>query len=141
MHLGPSSGQPQPVGEAIASMLFPNGENGRIPLAAVTGVNGKTTTTRFIAHILRRSGKRVGYTCTDGIYLDQRRLDSGDCSGPASAQMILSNPAVEAAVLETARGGILRAGLGYDRADVAVVTNIGEGDHLGLGGVETLEQL
>jgi cyanophycin synthetase len=141
MHLGPSSGKPQPVGEAIASMLFPNGENGRIPLVATTGVNGKTTTTRFIAHILRRSGKRVGYTCTDGIYLDQRRIATGDCSGPASAQMILSNPAVEAAVLETARGGILRAGLGYDRADVAVVTNIGEGDHLGLGGVETLEQL
>jgi cyanophycin synthetase len=141
MHLGPSSGKPQPVGEAIASMLFPPGENGRIPLVAITGVNGKTTTTRFIAHILRRTGKRVGYTCTDGIYLDERRIDTGDCSGPASAQMILGNPAVEAAVLETARGGILRAGLGYDRADVAVVTNIGEGDHLGLGGVETLEQL
>ena len=141
MHLGPSSGKPQPVGEAIAAMLFPEGENGRIPIVTVTGVNGKTTTTRFIAHILRCTGKRVGYTCTDGIYLDNRRIDTGDCSGPVSAQMILSNPAVEAAVLETARGGILRTGLGFDRCDVAVVTNIGEGDHLGLGGIDTLEQL
>ncbi len=141
MHLAPSSGKPQPVGEAIAAMMFPDGEDGRIPVVAVTGVNGKTTTTRFIAHILRGSGKRVGYTCTDGIYLDERRIDTGDCSGPVSAQMILSNPVVEAAVLETARGGILRAGLGFDRCDVALVTNLGEGDHLGLGGVDTLEEL
>jgi cyanophycin synthetase len=141
MHLAPSSGQPQPVGEAIVEMLFPPGENGRIPIVAITGVNGKTTTTRFIAHIVRATGRRVGLTCTDGIYLDDRRLDTGDCSGPASAQMILGNPLVEAAVLETARGGILRTGLGYDQSDVAVVTNIGEGDHLGVGGVETLEEL
>jgi cyanophycin synthetase len=141
MHLCPSAGKPQPVGEAIAAMLFPNGENGRVPVVTITGVNGKTTTTRFIAHLLRVTGKTVGYTCTDGIYINQRRIDSGDCSGPASAQMILSNPAVDAAVLETARGGILRAGLGFDRSDVAVVTNIGEGDHLGIAGIETLEQL
>ena len=141
MHLGPSSGKPQPVGEAIAAMMFPDGETGRIPVVTVTGVNGKTTTTRFIAHIVRCTGKRVGYTCTDGIYLDERRIDTGDCSGPVSAHMILSNPVVEAAVLETARGGILRAGLGFDRCDVAVVTNIGEGDHLGLGGIDTLEEL
>lgn len=141
MHLAPSGGKPQPVGEAIAAMLFPDGENGRIPVVTVTGVNGKTTTTRFIAHLLRVTGKKVGHTCTDGIYLDDRRIDTGDCSGPASAQMILGNPVVEAAVLETARGGILRTGLGFDRCDVAVVTNIGEGDHLGIGGIETLEQL
>lgn len=141
MHLAPSSGKPQPVGEAIAELLFPDGEDGRIPIVAVTGVNGKTTTTRFIAHILRTTGKRVGLTCTDGIYLDDRRIDTGDCSGPASANMILGNPMVEAAVLETARGGILRAGLGFDRCDIAVVTNIGDGDHLGLNGIETLDQL
>ncbi len=108
---------------------------------AVTGVNGKTTTTRFITHILRSTGRKVGMTCTDGIFIDGRRIDSGDCSGPLSAQSVLINPAVEAAVLETARGGILRAGLGFDRCDVAVVTNIGEGDHLGLADIDTLEKL
>lgn len=141
MHLQPSIGIPRPVGEAIVEMMFPEGEDGRIPIVAITGVNGKTTTTRFISHMIRGTGKRVGMTCTDGIYIDDRRIDSGDCSGPQSATNVLANPAVDAAVLETARGGILRAGLGFDRCDVAVVTNIGEGDHLGLGGVETLEGL
>jgi cyanophycin synthetase len=122
-------------------MLFPEGQNGRIPVIAVTGVNGKTTTTRFISHIFRSLGRHVGMTCTDGIFVDGRRIDTGDCSGPQSAQAILLNPAVEVAVLETARGGILRAGLGFDRCDVAVVTNIGEGDHLGLQDIETLEKL
>ena len=121
--------------------MFADGQNGRIPVVAVTGVNGKTTTTRFIAHLLRSTGRKVGMTCTDGIYIDGRRVDGGDCSGPVSAQSVLANPLVEAAVLETARGGILRAGLGFDRCDVAVVTNIGEGDHLGLADIETLEKL
>jgi cyanophycin synthetase len=104
-------------------------------------VNGKTTTTRFIAHIAAQTGKRVGYTCTDGIYLQNRRIDRGDCSGPQSAQNVLLNPEVDIAVLETARGGILRAGLGFDRCDVSVVTNIGEGDHLGLSDIDTLDKL
>jgi cyanophycin synthetase len=141
MHLSPSDGLPRPVGEAIISTLFPEGENGRIPIVAVTGVNGKTTTTRFTAHILKGTGATVAYTCTDGIYIDDRRIDTGDCSGPQSARNVLLNPEVEMAVLETARGGILRAGLGFDKCDVAVVTNIGEGDHLGLSDIESLEKL
>ncbi len=141
MHLEPSSGQGRPVGDAILDLVYPDGHNGRIPVVAVTGVNGKTTTTRFIAHLLEESGRFVGLTCTDGIYIGDRRIDHGDCSGPTSARMVLMNPAVEAAVLETARGGILRAGLGFDRADVAVVTNIGEGDHLGISDIHTLEDL
>src|SRR5205085_8186001 len=141
MHLEPSAGQPQPVGEAIVNMMFPDGQSGRIPVIGITGVNGKTTTTRLTAHIFRMLGRHVGMTCTDGIYIDERRIDTGDCSGPVSAQNVLMNPAVEVAVLETARGGILRAGLGFDRCDVGVVTNIGEGDHLGLSDIETLEKL
>lgn len=140
MHVEPSFGRSRPVGEAIVGQLFPEGD-GRIPIVAVTGTNGKTTTTRLIAHLLRTAGKCVGMTCTDGIYINQRRIDRGDCSGPQSARAVLANPAVEAAVLETARGGILRAGLGFDRCDVAVVTNIGGGDHLGLNEVEAPEQL
>jgi cyanophycin synthetase len=141
MHLSPSEGEPRPVGEAIVDMMFPHGENGRIPVVAITGVNGKTTTTRFIAHIFRGTGKTVGLTSTDGIFVDDRRIDTGDCSGPKSARAILANPKVDYAVLETARGGILREGLGFDRCQVAVVTNIGEGDHLGLSDINTLEQL
>jgi cyanophycin synthetase len=141
MHLEPSGGSPRPVGEAIVDMMFPHPGSGRIPIAAVTGVNGKTTTTRLLAHLLRTAGKRTGMTCTDGVYINDRRIDTGDCSGPKSARNVLSNPLVEAAVLETARGGILREGLGFDRADVSVVTNIGEGDHLGMNGIDTIEQL
>jgi cyanophycin synthetase len=141
MHLEPSAGKPRPVAEAILSLLFPEGENGRIPLVAVTGVNGKTTTTRLLAHLLHRPDRVVGMTCTDGMYVDGRRLDSRDCSGPRSARAILLNPRVDVAVLETARGGILREGLGFDRCDVAVVTNIADGDHLSLRGIETLEDL
>ncbi|MFL5350992.1 cyanophycin synthetase [Archangium sp.] len=141
MHLQPSEGRPQPVGEAIVATLYADGDEGRIPLVAVTGNNGKTTTTRLMAHLLKTSGKRVGMTCTDGIYIDGRRIDTGDCSGPKSAKAVLLNPMVEAAVLETARGGILREGLGFDRCDVAIVTNIGEGDHLGMNGIDTVEQL
>jgi len=141
MHLQPSDGMPRPVGEAIIDMMFPEGQNGRIPIVAVTGVNGKTTTTRLIAHILGVTGHTVGMTCTDGIYVGSRRIDTGDCSGPKSARAVLNNPAVETAVLETARGGILREGLAFDKCDVAVVTNIGEGDHLGLADIDTLEKL
>jgi cyanophycin synthetase len=127
--------------DAQLDRLFPREQTGRIPIAAVTGVNGKTTTTRLIAHILTRAQRCVGMTCTEGIYIDGERIEAGDCSGPHSARLILRDPRVEAAVLETARGGILRAGLGFDRCDVAVVTNIAEGDHLGIGDIETVEQL
>jgi cyanophycin synthetase len=141
MHLEPSAGQPRPVGAAIVDMLFPEGKTGRIPIVAVTGVNGKTTTTRLLTHVLRGAGLYVGMTCTDGIYLDGRRTQARDCSGPRSAREVLLNRQVEAAVLETARGGILREGLGFDSCDVAVVTNIGKGDHLGLRGVDTVAEL
>ena len=141
MHLEPSSGTPQAVGEAIVSTLFPEGETGRIPVVAVTGTNGKTTTARCIAHLLREQGNKVGLTCTEGIFVDDQRIDTGDCSGPKSARVVLMHPQVQAAVLETARGGILREGLGFDVCDVAVVTNLGAGDHLGLGGIDTVEQL
>jgi cyanophycin synthetase len=214
MHLEPSAGTPRPVAEAIVAMLFAEGQSGRIPLVAVTGVNGKTTTARLIAHLLRAysppltpnpsppmggegsrlppsppmggegsrlppsppmgeegsrlppsppmgeegsrlppsppvlrgrgvggEGGGVALTCTDGIYLDDRRLRGNDCSGPRSARAVLLNPNVRIAVLETARGGILRQGLGFDRCDVAVVTNIGDGDHLSAHGIETVEEL
>lgn len=141
MHLEPSSGKSRPVGEAIMGTLFAEGDEGRVPLVAVTGNNGKTTTTRLVAHMFKVSGKRPGMTCSDGIYIDGRRIDTGDCSGPKSARSVLMNPIVEAAVLETARGGILREGLGFDRADVSIITNLGEGDHLGMNGIDTIEQL
>ncbi|MFM7518760.1 MAG: cyanophycin synthetase [Pirellula sp.] len=141
MHIEPSSGSPRPVGESIIDMMYPGSSNGRIPIVSVTGVNGKTTTSRLIAHIVASTGKKVGMTCTDGIYVGGRRIDSGDCSGPQSGRSVLMNPFVEAAVLETARGGILREGLGFDFCDVGIVTNIGEGDHLGLSDIETIEQL
>ncbi|HWG47672.1 MAG TPA: Mur ligase family protein [Gemmataceae bacterium] len=127
--------------DALLDQLFPEAQAGRVPIAAVTGVNGKTTTTRLIAHILARSQRCVGMTCTEGIYIDGERTEAGDCSGPISARTVLRHPRVEAAVLETARGGILRAGLGFDHCDVAVVTNIAEGDHLGIADIDTVEQL
>jgi cyanophycin synthetase len=141
MHLDPSEGQGRPVGEAIIDAMFRPGDAARIPVLAVTGTNGKTTTVRCIAHILKGVGHTVGVTCTDGIYVDGQRIDTGDCSGPKSARAVLSHPLVDAAVLETARGGILREGLGFDQCDVAVVTNIADGDHLGMAGIETAEQL
>lgn len=141
MHLEPSEGTPRAVGEAIAAELFEPGDDGRIPLVAVTGNNGKTTTTRLMAHVFETWGLKTGFTCTDGIYVAGRRIDTGDCSGPKSARAVLMNPIVEAAVLEAARGGILREGLGFDRADVAIITNVGEGDHLGMNGIDTIEQL
>lgn len=141
MHLAPSYGKGRAVGEAIIEQLFPAGENGRIPIVAVAGTNGKTTTVRLIAHLQTESGRRVGMTTTDGVYIAGRRIDSGDCSGPKSARNVLLHPDVDAAVLETARGGILREGLAFDHCDVAVVTNIGLGDHLGLNYITTVEDL
>ncbi|OQA33595.1 MAG: Cyanophycin synthetase [Betaproteobacteria bacterium ADurb.Bin341] len=141
MHLNPSYGKGRNVGEAIINHIFPAGEDGRIPVVAVTGTNGKTTTVRLIAHILSKNGLRVGMTNTDGVYIDGRQVDSGDCSGPKSARNVLFHPDVDAAVFETARGGLLREGLGFDQCTVAVVTNIGKGDHLGLNYITTIEDL
>ena len=140
MHTHPTEGEPQYVAKPVIDLLFPPGTPARIPILAVTGTNGKTTTVRMIAHILKLMGRRVGMTSTDGIVIDGRLMKRGDMSGPKSAQMVLQNPTVDTAVFEVARGGILREGLGYDRNDVAVVTNV-TGDHLGLGGIDTLGQL
>ena len=141
MHIKPSFGKGRPVGEAIVSTMFPEGDDGRIPVVAVAGTNGKTTTVRLIAHILAANRYRVGMTTTDGVYIQNERIDTGDCSGPRSARNVLQHPDVDAAVFETARGGILREGIGFDRCNVAVVTNIGVGDHLGLNYISTVEDL
>ena len=141
MHLQPSYGKGRPVGEAIVGNMFKPGENGRIPVVAVAGTNGKTTTVRLTAHLLGVAGNCVGMTNSDGVYVGKRRIDTGDCSGPRSARNILLHPDVDAAVFETARGGVLREGLAFDRCDVAVVTNIGMGDHLGLSYISTVEDL
>ncbi|MBX3621746.1 MAG: cyanophycin synthetase [Rhizobacter sp.] len=141
MHLSPSYGRARNVGEAIVNHLYEPGHDGRIPVVAVTGTNGKTTTVRLIAHLFASSGLVVGMTNTDGVYVDGRQIDSGDCSGPKSARSVLLHPDVEAAVFETARGGILREGLGFDHCRVAVVTNVGAGDHLGLNYITTVEDL
>jgi cyanophycin synthetase len=141
MHLQPSFGKGRDVGSAIIDTMFGTGHDGRIPLIAVTGTNGKTTTVRLCAHLLRSDGLRVGMTNTDGVYVNGLQLDTGDCSGPRSARSVLMHPDVDAAVLETARGGILREGLAFDRCHVAVVTNIGAGDHLGLNYISTVEDL
>ena len=141
MHLAPSYGKPRNVGQAMVDKLFAHGDDGRIPTVAVTGTNGKTTTARLIAHLFTAQGLRVGMTNTDGVYVNGRQIDSGDCSGPKSARNVLLHPEVDAAVFETARGGILREGLGFDRCQVAVVTNIGAGDHLGLNYITTVEDL
>ena len=141
MHLDPSFGKGRPVGEAIISTLFADGNDGRIPVVAVAGTNGKTTTVRLIAHMQTLSGLRVGMTNSDGVYIQRRRIDTGDCSGPKSARNVLLHPDVDAAVFETARGGVLREGLAFDRCDVAIVTNIGMGDHLGLSYISTVEDL
>ena len=141
MHLAPSYGKPRAIGAAMVAQVFAPGQDGRIPVVAVTGTNGKTTTARLIAHLFTAHGLRVGMTNTDGVYVNGRQIDSGDCSGPKSARNVLLHPEVDAAVFETARGGILREGLGFDRCQVAVVTNIGEGDHLGLNFITTVEDL
>ncbi|HYP60640.1 MAG TPA: cyanophycin synthetase [Thermomicrobiales bacterium] len=140
MHTNPTEGHPRHVGRAVVDMLFPPGAQSRVPIVAVTGTNGKTTTVRMISHIMKTSGRRVGMTTTDGIYIDGTQILAGDMSGPTSAQMVLKNPTIDYAVLETARGGILRSGLGFDRCDIAVVTNIAS-DHLGLGGIDSLDDL
>jgi cyanophycin synthetase len=141
MHLAPSFGKGRAVGEAIVGMMFPDGDNARIPVVAIAGTNGKTTTSRLIGRIFEASGRRVGMTSTDGIYIEGKRIDTGDCSGPRSARNVLMHPDVDAAVFETARGGVLREGLGFDMCDVAVVTNIGIGDHLGLNYITTVDEL
>jgi cyanophycin synthetase len=141
MHLHPSYGKGRAVGEAIATMMFPDGDDARIPIVAVAGTNGKTTTVRLTAHLLTSNGLRVGMTNTDGVYIEGQRIDTGDCSGPKSARNVLLHPDVDAAVFETARGGVLREGLAFDRCKVAIVTNIGMGDHLGLSYISTVEDL
>ncbi len=141
MHLSPSFGKGRAVGEAIVGAMFADGDDGRIPVVAVTGTNGKTTTVRLIAHLLTAAGLRTGMTNTDGVYIEGRRIDTGDCAGPRSARNVLLHPDVDAAVFETARGGLLREGLAFDRCQVAVVTNIGAGDHLGLNFISTLDDL
>ena len=141
MHLEPSAGTPRDVGAAIVDTLFAPGDDGRIPVAAVTGTNGKTTVVRLLSHLAAAGGATVGTTCTEGVWIGQRQIDAGDCSGPKSARRVLANPAVTTAVLEAARGGILREGCGFDHCDVAVVTNIAGGDHLGLDGIDTPERI
>ncbi len=140
MHLDPSVGKPRNVAAPVVDMLFPKGSNPCIPLFAVTGTNGKTTTTRLLAHIAKTSGYNPGYTTTDGIYINGYKIKGGDCSGPSSGTTVLKDPTVDFAVLETARGGLLRNGLCFDHCDVGIVTNIAE-DHLGLNDIHTLEDL
>jgi len=140
MHVAPSEGEPRDVAGPVMEMLFPPGSPSRIPIAAITGTNGKTTTTRMVAHILKTAGHMVGFTSTDGVYIDGRLTVKGDMTGPTSAQMVLRDPDVDIAVLETARGGLLRSGMGYGRCDVGACLNVTE-DHLGLRGIETIDQL
>ncbi len=140
MHLAPSEGLPRNVASPVIDMLYPLGKPSRIPIIAVTGTNGKTTTTRLLAHIIKNNGYKVGFTTSDGIYIQNHMLEKGDTTGPISAEYILKDPTVEFAVLETARGGILRSGLGFSRCDIAVITNIQE-DHLGLSDIHTLDDL
>jgi cyanophycin synthetase len=140
MHVQPSEGIPRNVAEPVLDMLFPPGSPARVPIVSVTGTNGKTTTTRLIAHIYRQTGQMVGYTTTDGTYIGDYLVEQGDNTGPQSANLILQDPTVEVAILETARGGILRSGLAFDRCDVGVVLNVAA-DHLGLSDIDTIEQM
>ena len=140
MHIAPAEGLARNVAEPVIDMLYPPGSTARIPIIAVTGTNGKTTTTRLMAHIVKTMGHKVGFTTTDGIYVQNRMLEQGDCTGPVSAEFILKDPTVDFAVLECARGGILRAGLGFHKCDIAIVTNVAA-DHLGLKDINTLEDM
>ena len=140
MHLAPAGGLPRNVAGHVIDMLYPHDATSRIPIIAVAGTNGKTTTTRLIAHIARMKGYKVGYTTTDGVYIQNRLMVTGDCTGPASAEFVLKDPTVDFAVLESARGGLLRAGLGFKNCDIGIVTNVAP-DHLGLKGIHTIEQL
>ncbi|MBC8051540.1 MAG: cyanophycin synthetase [Sphingobacteriaceae bacterium] len=140
MHLAPSEGQPRNVAAPVLEMMYPPGKSSRIPIIAITGTNGKTTTTRLIAHIIKNNGYRVGFTTSDGIYIQNTLMTKGDTTGPVSAEFVLKDPTVEFAVLETARGGILRAGLAFSQCDIAVLTNIQE-DHLGISDIHNLDDL
>ena len=140
MHLAPANGLPRNVAAPVIDMLYPVGKSCRIPIIAITGTNGKTTTTRLVAHIVKNNGFRVGFTTSDGIYVQNSMLTKGDTTGPVSAEFVLKDPTVEFAVLETARGGILRSGLGFNKCDVAVITNIQE-DHMGLSDINTLTDM
>lgn len=140
MHIEPSVGLPRNVAEPVVDMLFPRGSAGRIPIIAITGTNGKTTTTRLTAHIAKSAGKKVGYTTSDGVYIQNQLMMKGDCTGPISSQFVLKDPTVDFAVLECARGGILKSGLAFQNCEVAIVTNVAA-DHMGLGGINTLEQM
>lgn len=140
MHLAPTIGLARNVAEAVVDMLYPDGSTGRIPILAVTGTNGKTTTTRLLAHIMKASRYKVGFTTTDGIYIQNQLVVTGDCTGPQSAEFVLKDPTIDCAVLECARGGILKAGLGFHKCDIGIVTNIAA-DHLGLQGINNLEDM
>ncbi|MBS1934054.1 MAG: cyanophycin synthetase [Bacteroidetes bacterium] len=140
MHIEPSEGLPRNVAEPVVDMLYPKGTNGRIPIIAITGTNGKTTTTRLTAHIVKTAGYKVGFTTSDGVYIQNQMMMKGDCTGPLSSLFVLKDPTVDFAVLECARGGILKSGLAFSNCDIAVVTNV-TADHLGLGGIDNLEQM
>ena len=140
MHIDPSVGLPRNVAEPVVDMLFPKGHPGTIPIIAVTGTNGKTTTTRLTAHIAKTAGYKVGYTTSDGVYIQNQMMMKGDCTGPLSSQFVLKDPTIDFAVLECARGGILKSGLAFQHCDVAIVTNI-SADHIGLGGISSMEQM
>jgi cyanophycin synthetase len=140
MHIEPSEGLARNAAEPVVDMLFPKGSVGRIPIIAITGTNGKTTTTRLTAHIAKSANKKVGYTTSDGVYIQNQMMMKGDCTGPVSSTFVLKDPTVDFAVLECARGGILKSGLAFRHCDVAIVTNVAA-DHMGLGGINTLEQM
>ena len=140
MHVAPSEGTPRDAAGPVIDMLFPPGTPARVPIAAITGTNGKTTTARMLAHIAKMAGYTSGLTTTDGVYIDGQRTVEGDMTGPVSARMVLPDPHIDIAVLETARGGLLRAGMGVPEVDVGAVLNV-QSDHLGLKGIDTLEQL
>ena len=140
MHIEPSEGLARNVAEPVVDMLFPKGSAGRVPIIAVTGTNGKTTTTRLIAHIAKSSGKKCGYTTSDGVYIQNQLMMKGDCTGPVSSNFVLKDPTVDFAVLEVARGGILKAGLAFQHCEIAIVTNVAA-DHIGLGGINSVEQM